>query len=339
MNTLIKIFFALMFILLSATVKYAADLSSGQRFKVLVVMSYEPDYQFTKKIRQGIDSVLSDTCLVKYFYMRTKNDPTDGPQKAKAAFNLYKKFRPDGVIAADDDAQSMFVLPYLKDKVKTPVMFCGVNEHPEKYGYPATNVSGILERISISQSLAFAKQLIPSIRTFGYMSYDSPTGRSILDSFQHKAHTFPINLTAARFPKTLSESTAMAKELNSLCDVLFIATMEGIKDHNGIPLPDNQILPVLINTFAKPVIGDHKFAIQQGMLCGMTQYTEEQGFTAARMLLKAMQGTPVSEIPITQNQMRKTIINVPVMKAFGIKPKPILLRNTELIRGPVSSLL
>jgi len=29
---------------------------------------------------------------------------------------------------ADDNAQSMFVLPYLKDKVKTPVMFCAVEE-------------------------------------------------------------------------------------------------------------------------------------------------------------------------------------------------------------------
>ncbi len=83
-----------MFILLSATVDYAADLSPRQRFKVLVVMSYEPDYEFTQKIRQGIDSVLSDTCRVKYFYMKTKNDLTDGPQKAKAAFNLYKNFGP-----------------------------------------------------------------------------------------------------------------------------------------------------------------------------------------------------------------------------------------------------
>jgi ABC-type uncharacterized transport system substrate-binding protein len=50
------------------------------------------------------------------------------------------------------------------------------------------------------------------------------------------------------------------------------------------------------------------------------------------MLLKAMQGTPVSEIPITRNRRGKSIINVTVMKAFGIKPKPIILRGTELVR-------
>jgi ABC-type uncharacterized transport system substrate-binding protein len=333
MKTQIRICFTLILFLLPLTVAFAVDDSHAARFKVLVVMSYDPDYKFVKKIRQGIDSILSDTCRIEYFYMNTKNNLAGGPQKAKAAFALYKKMRPDGVIAADDNAQSMFVVPYLKNKVKTPVMFCGVNEAPEKYGYPADNVSGILERMTISQSLAFAKQLIPAIRTFGYMSCDSPTGRTILKYFQHEAHTFPMELAAARFPKTLIETKAMAKELSGLCDVLFIPTMSGTKDDNGVPLSDRQLLPVVTDIFAKPVIGNQKFTIQYGMLCGMTQHPNEQGFTAAKMLLKAMQGTPIRDIPITRNRLSQAIINVTVMKAFDIKPKPILLKDTELIRG------
>jgi ABC-type uncharacterized transport system substrate-binding protein len=51
------------------------------------------------------------------------------------------------------------------------------------------------------------------------------------------------------------------------------------------------------------------------------------------MLLKAMQGTPIRDIPITRNRLSRAIINVSVMKALGIKPKPIILKDTELIRG------
>jgi len=333
MQTQIKTVFILICLLLSLTVDFVIDDSHAARFKVLVVMSYDPDYTFVQKLREGIDSVLSDTCRVEYFYMNTKNNLEGGPQKAKAAFALYQKMRPDGVIAADDNAQSMFVVPYLKNKVKTPVMFCGVNGSPENYGYPAANVSGILERMTITQSLAFAKQLIPAIRTFGYMSCDNPTGRTILKYFQHEAHTFPMKLAAARFPKTLTEGKAMAKELRGLCDVLFIPTMNGIRDDNGNPLSDRQVLPVVTDIFGKPVIGEQKFVIQYGMLCGMTQHPDEQGFTAAKMLLKAMNGTPIQDIPITRNRISQAIINVTVMKSFGIKPKPILLKDTELIRG------
>jgi ABC-type uncharacterized transport system substrate-binding protein len=322
-----------MLFLLSLSADFVVDDSHAAQFKVLAVMSYDPDYTFVQKVRQGIDSVLSDTCRITYFYMNTKNNLEGGPQKAKAAFTLYKKMRPDGVIAADDNAQSMFVVPYLRNKVNTPVVFCGVNAAPEKYGYPAANVSGILERMTISQSLAFAKQLIPAIKTFGYMSCDSPTGRAILKYFKREAHTFPMELTAARFPKTLMEGKAMANELRGLCDVLFIPTMNGIRDDHGSPLSDKQILPVVTDIFAKPVIGAQRFTIQYGMLCGMTQHPDEQGRTAAKMLLKAMQGTPIRDIPITRNRLSRAIINVSVMKALGIKPKPIILKDTELIRG------
>ena len=319
----------LILLLLTAGLSPAADKAL---YNVLVVMSYGSDYKFEQEIQQGIDSVLAGNSHIVYFYMDTKKNLAGGPQKAREAYALYKKYRPDGVIAADDNAQSMFVVPYLKDKVDTPVMFCGVNDSPEKYGYPASNVSGILERITISQSLAFAKQLIPSISTFGYMSYDSPTGRSILDYFQNEEHTLPLELVAVRFPKTLAETKAMASEMNPLCDVLFVPTMQGTRDDNGNPLSDKQVLPLLAGAFAKPIVGDHRYIIRYGMLCGMAQITQEQGSTAAEMLLKAMAGIPVDRIPVTRNRMGKAIINVTVMKAFGIKPKPILLEGTELVQ-------
>ncbi len=96
-------------------------------FKVLVVMSYEETYPTTPEYKEGIKAVLGDTCEIRYFQMDTKQHLEAGPEKAKEAYALYEEFQPDGVIAADDNAQSMFVVPYLKDKVKTPVMFCGVN--------------------------------------------------------------------------------------------------------------------------------------------------------------------------------------------------------------------
>ena len=97
-------------------------------YKILVVMSYEEENPWCIQIKEGIDSVFAGNSDIKYFYMDTKKNIEGGDQKAKEAYALYIRFRPDGVIVADDNAQSMFVLPYLKDKVKTPVMFCAVEE-------------------------------------------------------------------------------------------------------------------------------------------------------------------------------------------------------------------
>jgi ABC-type uncharacterized transport system substrate-binding protein len=301
-------------------------------YNVLVVMSYGPDYDFVQEVQQGIESTLGDTCRIEFFYLDTKKDFPGGPQKAKQAYEFYKTHHFDGVIASDDNAQSMFVVPYLKNKVKTPVMFCGVNAAPEKYGYPAANVSGILERHPVSQTLAFAKQLIPSAKTFGFMAYDSPTGRSILKLFRQKKNTFPVKLVAVRFPKTFDQAQSIARELNPLCDILYMPTMQGLKDDQGNPLPEKSVVPEIARIFGKPLVSGNHYNIRYGMLCGVVKTGREQGAAAAKMLLKAMAGTPVSQIPVTRNRLGKATINVTVMKALGIKPKPILLKGTKLVR-------
>jgi len=60
---------------------------------------------------------------------------------------------------------------------------------------------------------------------------------------------------------------------------------------------------------------------------------QEQGATAAGMLLKAMGGTPVAQIPVTVNRNGKRMINVSVMKSLGIRPRPVVLRGAELVKS------
>jgi ABC-type uncharacterized transport system substrate-binding protein len=309
-----------------------AAAQESKKFKVLVVMSYDEDYPWDKEVKQGIDDVLEKTCEIRYFYMDTKRNPQGGEQKAKEAYALYQEFKPDGVIASDDSAQFMFVVPYLKDKVKTPVMFCGVNADPEKYGYPASNVSGILERFHIAESVAFVQQLVPSVKTLGYITKDDPTGNAGLKQIKSESNTYPAKFVEFRTVKTLKEIISATEELKNRCDALFIITFAGTPDDNGKFMTDKEIIPIVAKIFRKPIIGATEFQIKFGVLSAVCQSVQEQGGTSANMLLKAMQGTPVSQIPITRNQKGKRMLNVTVMKALRIKPRPEVLRNTEFVK-------
>lgn len=301
-------------------------------FKVLVVMSYDDSYPWTLEIKEGIDSALKDKCEVKYFYMNTKRDPDHGHEKAKEAYQVYQEFQPDGVIAADDDAQAMFVVPYMKDKVKTPVMFCGVNAEPEQYGFPASNVSGILERLHFMESIAFVQQLIPSVRTVGFIQKDSHSWDMTLKQLEKDLKTFPAEMKGAKKPKTLREAIDMTKELKETCDVLFFETLHGCPDESGRPVTDKEIIPKLAEVFGKATIGANAYHVKSGLLCAVIKMGQEQGEIASQMLLKAMQGTPVSQISITRNKKGRRMLNVTVMKAMRISPKPEMLMNTEIVR-------
>jgi len=301
-------------------------------FKVLVVMSYEQINPWCVEIKTGIDSALKNACEATYFYMDTKINLKGGEQKAKEAYSLFKNLQPDGVITVDDNVQRMFVLPYLKNKVKTPVMFCGVNAEAERYGFPAPNVSGILERGHIRESVAFGKQLSPSIRTVGFLTKLSPSGKALLRQVESESDTYLVKANAFKLVRSMKELVSIGEELKAQCDVIYIDSLEGIVDEEGSPVKNKEIIPALAKVFGKPIIGANQYHVSQGALCAVVKTGQEQGRTAAKMLLKAMQGTPLAEIPITRNYKGKRVINVTVMEALGIKPKPIVLLGVQLVR-------
>ncbi len=265
--------------------------------------------------------------------MDTKKNFPGGLDKGKEAYRLYGDFQPDGVIAADDNAQAMFVVPYLKGKVETPVMFCGVNADPGQYGYPAANVSGILERGHIKESIALLQELVPSAKTLAYMARQSPTGKAVMEQVEKEAADYSAEFVAFLLPKTLPEALTMAADMKDRSDAMLVATMQGIPGNNAAPLSEQEVIPLLAKTYGKPIITDNVYDMKYGMLCAVAVSGEEQGRKAAKMLIRAMQGAPVAKIPITRNERGRRIINVSAMKALGITPKPGALLGVELIKA------
>lgn len=225
----------------------------------------------------------------------------------------------------------MFVVPYLKDKVDIPVVFCGVNSDPDEYGYPASNVTGVLERAHFLQSVIFFQQLVPSAKTLGFIVRDSPTGRGVVQQAQRELAAYSGISVVFKLPKTLDEAIMATEEFKTHSDGLYITFMDGLQDAAGTPLSDKDVAPILMKTFGKPTCSDWRPIVEYGALCGVITTGKEQGSTAAEMLVKAINGTPVSEIPITKDKQGARVLNVTTMKALGIKPKPHILKGVEFV--------
>ena len=310
------------------------DVQIGEtaRYKVLTVMTYEEDFFWNRDVKKGIETVLGDVCELKYAYLDVLTNPDGVDEKASDAYALYQEFQPDGVIAADDDVQVKVVIPYLKDKVDTPIIFCGVNEEPEIYGFPTSNVSGILQRPHVLESIIFVQQLVPSVKTIGTLSLDISAGRALAQQVQQEKETYPAHLLDFRFVDTMAEALAAIEELKPRCDALLMGPLGNLLDENGNRRSNIEVYPVLAKAFEKPAFTLWEKVVQYGgILCAITDRGQEQGEVAAEMLLKAMQGTSTSELPITKNKKGKRILNVDVMRELGIKPKPQFLRGVELV--------
>jgi ABC-type sugar transport system substrate-binding protein len=111
--------------------------------KVLIVHSYHAEYDWCQGVNEGIEKILKLAGVeTRIFYMDTKRNSIQewkekSGQAAEAEMNAYD---PDVVITVDDDAQAFFAKKHVNDD-KRQIVFCGVNAEPEKYGFPAKNVT------------------------------------------------------------------------------------------------------------------------------------------------------------------------------------------------------
>ncbi|MDD2899757.1 MAG: ABC transporter substrate binding protein [Desulfuromonadaceae bacterium] len=326
----VKSFVTSMLILLTSLC--SPVVASATPFKVLVVMSYEENNPWCQEIKEGIDSVLGKKSDITYFYMDTKSNFKGGADKAAAANELYRRLAPHGVITADDDAQAMYVLPYLKDRTDVPVMFCGVNADAKQYGFPTKNISGVLERAHVSESIAFLKQLLPSVKKIGFIVNNVPAGKALQRQVEAEKGKYLAAVSSFNLVSTSAELRKMAATLNKSTDAVYVDSLEGITDDQHRPMTNKEIFQVFREVYRKPIIGANSYHVEQGALCAVVKTGQEQGEIAANQLLQAMNGKPVSEIKIAQNNSGRRLINVDTMDTLGITPRPIVMIGATLVK-------
>jgi hypothetical protein len=98
-------------------VAFHANASGQNEKKCLIVASYHDGFLGQHLKVKGARSVLEDQCDIRQFNMDTKRNPSPAfcRQKALEAKALIESWKPDIVIAIDDNASKYLVMPYFKD--------------------------------------------------------------------------------------------------------------------------------------------------------------------------------------------------------------------------------
>jgi ABC-type uncharacterized transport system substrate-binding protein len=300
--------------------------------KVLAVMAYQDDFVIMEAIKEGIEEILGETCDIRYAYLNALSEPQYIEERAKETYTLYQEFQPDGVIATNNEAQEYFVVPYLKGKVDTPVIFCDVGEAPEVFGYPTNHITGILKRPFIADTIVFAQQIDPGIKTVGFLFAKEPTSDGLAKQISAEADTYTAEILEPSYVTTFDEALATTKDLKEQADALFIGPIGRLLvDSAGNLIPMSRLVTGIAQEFGKPTMTIWEIVVQSGALCAVSDFSQEQGRVAAEMLQKTMQGTPVSEFPITQNQFGQRIVNKTVLKELGITPSRQVLTGVDIM--------
>jgi ABC-type uncharacterized transport system substrate-binding protein len=295
--------------------------------KVIFIDSYHAVYAWSDGITEGIKKVLGDKYDLKIVRMDTKNNTSEDfkRQAGEKAKQAIEAFKPDVVIAADDNASKYVIVPYYKDK-DLPFVFCGLNWDASVYGFPTKNVTGMVE-VSMVTPLKDAMSKFAKGQRVGFLGADNETDHKEAEMITKK---FNLPLTS-KFAKTFDEWKAAYKELQSQADMLLIINNAGIAGWNDAEAKKF----VLENTkIPSGTVHDH---VAPFVLIGYTKLAPEQGEWAAQAAVKIMEGKSPNDIPVAENQKGQLFANVPLAQKMGVTFPLEMLKAAKVIKSEEKS--
>ena len=297
--------------------------------KVFILHSYHAQFQWAVDINSVIEPALKREGVdYRIFYMDTKRNPSEASKKAAArkAKALIAQYKPQVVIAADDNAQAYVVTDYAE---KSPIqfVFCGVNASPEEYGYPARNVTGILERPYLPQTLGVLKTLVPGIQRIAVVSDASLSSSMIFKQLKVSLAAAPDSeidvLSYAQPPNRTTWQLVIERlDQDPHVDAILIPLYHTVQEKGARQsMSPRSVLEWTMALTRKPIVGLWPHFIRNGGLLAVTVDPLEHGAVAAEMTLDILSGMPAERIPMVVNKEGSVMINLTHFKHLAFDPR------------------
>jgi len=291
--------------------------------KVLWVDSYHEGYEWSDGIGRGIRKVLADSGVeLKVLRMDTKCNRSEayGREAGRRAKVIIEKYRPDVVIASDDNAQKYLMVPFLKD-TDLPVVFCGVNKVPADYGYPSPNVTGMRE-VDLTNELVSQMQPFAGGNRVGLLAGDTETHRIIIENIRKQL--FDGHLESC-LVSTFDEFKQAFLRMQTEVDMLHL------RNYTGIEGWDTEAAETFLLQNIRIPTGSVTPWMKRFVIFNLATQPEEQGEYAATTALRILDGTRPGDIPLAQNSRAQLTMNLKMAQAAGIVLPVSLLQMAEVI--------
>jgi ABC-type uncharacterized transport system substrate-binding protein len=313
--------------------------NATNRPRIFIAHSYHQQFRWTQLVNKGVAEALKDlNPVVETGYMDAKQRP--GPEHLrKAAEELaarITRFRPNIVIAVDDAAQEYLVLPYLLGKDSLQVIFCGVNALPSVYGYPTANVSGVRERWHYRDGIKLLKQLVPKARRTAFLIEDTETGRIAVDELrleERQGGPYALALAGVELVKSFQQWQQLVKHYQTRADALVLPLYHSLVDETtGKVVPADKVMAWTNSINRLPTLGLLDYAQEHGLLCGVLESGEEQGYLAGSMAQEVLtRRVEAGTLPVRVNKRGVVLLNLKTAQRLGLSIEYPLIESAGLV--------
>ena len=298
--------------------------ASSDASKCLYVSSYHTGYAWSDGVEQGLRKVLTGHCEIRQIDMDTKrNKSVEFKQSAASKVKLeIETWQPDVVIVSDDNAAKYVIKQHYRD-ADVPFVFSGVNWTAKEYGFPYSNVTGIIEVAPLEAMLSNAIKYSGGAKKAIYLGADTLTEKKNLDRVAGASQKLGIELEGV----LVSSASEWKTQYRAAQDVDFIVmgSYSGISDWN-----ETEMAAFAVEHARKLIVTNHQWMMPFSTI-GFTKIPQEHGEWAAQTAIEIMNGKSPREIPIVANRDWDLWLNIAHLESTQIKLPRKLLRKAKKI--------
>ena len=297
--------------------------SSGAS-KCLYVSSYHRGYAWSDGLEQGLRRVLSGHCEIRQIDMDTKrNKSVEFKQSAALAVKReIESWQPDVVIVSDDNAAKYVVKQYYRD-ANMPFVFSGVNWTVKEYGFPYSNVTGIIEVAPLEAMLSHAIKYSGGAKKAIYLGADTLTEKKNLDRVAGASEKLGIELEGI-LVSNASEWKAQYRAAQD-ADFIVMGSYSGISDWNK-----TELAAFAVDHARKLTVTSHDWMMPFSTI-GFTKIPQEHGEWAAQTAIEILKGKSPREIPIVANRDWDLWLNTAHLESTRVKIPRKFLRKAKKV--------
>ena len=256
--------------------------------------------------------------------MDTKRNKSDAfKQSAAAAVKLeIETWHPDVVIVSDDNAAKYVIQQYFRD-ASTPFVFSGVNWTVREYGFPYSNVTGIVEVAPLEAMLTHAIKYSGEGRRAIYLGADTLTEKKNLERVTKVSKKLGIELQGMLVADASEWKTRYLAAQDA--DFIVMGSYSGIDNWDKAELAG-----FAVEHARKLTVTSHDWMMPFSTI-GFTKIPQEHGEWAAQSAIEILKGKSPGEIPIVANRDWDLWVNAAHLESTRIKLPRTFLRKAKKV--------
>ncbi|WP_300670782.1 ABC transporter substrate binding protein [Desulfoluna sp.] len=314
----------------------AATPAMAGKTNILILNSYENGYAWSDNIMDGIRAVFKESGVpieLQIEYMDSKRYRGEAVEETLLSLYRHKLtfFRPDIVIASDNNAFRFAIAHRQTLFPDVPLVFCGVNDYTPELLHGETQVTGVAESVDVSGNINIALKLHPTRNRIVVITDSSATGRAISRQIQKgypdKSRKLRIDFINMANRDILYQTVRAATPDT----IFFFIPQYSIGDGTFYGTAD--IVPDLERNTRAPIYGFWKFLVGDGTVGGRVTSGHLHGETAAKMALEILKGTPISNLPVSYDAQYRWLFDYTQLQKFSI-PLAALPEEAEVLHMP-----